>query len=218
MTPQSRTPKGLLLLLTCVFLLAPTACTNFAQSNLTAPLGTGQIGSRDDVTVTIFNRTPYRAIFTLGMYNTWDQNTVPVFFQFADGEDGSLTLEGNTTVGPQVFECNRTFGIGSFQLLQAVRDSDPAQLSEPAMIEGVGFSAAPIDEPLGVFPTEGIAQGINIFQGAEFPCNAELWIFFEQDDAAPGGFRIAFEVVPILGWGDDLRATRTFNCLYDKRL
>jgi hypothetical protein len=185
----------ILTLLTCALLLPPMACTSFAISNVTAPLGTGQVGSRDDISVTIFNRTPYRAIFTIGMYNTWDQNTVPTYFQFADGQNGSEVLEGNTTVGPQTFQCNRTLGIGSFQLIQAVLKSEPEQNSEAALIEGVAFSAAPIDDPLGVLPTEGTAAPVNIFQGAEFPCNAEIWIFFEEDASAPGGFRIAFEVV-----------------------
>lgn len=195
MTPPPNRLSPTLLVLTSALLLPPMACTEFAFRNLTAPLGTDTIASRGNISVSVFNRTPFRAIFTLGMYNSWDQDTVPEFFQFADGTEGSTVLEGNTTVGPQDFECNRTFGVGSFQLIQAIRAADPATFNEDAGKEGVAFSAAPIDDPLGVLPTEGTAQGINIFQGAEFPCEAELWIFLEQDDSAPGGFRVTFEVV-----------------------
>ena len=192
--PPSRLSQALLVL-TSALLLPPMACTEFAYRNLTAPLGTGTVGSRGNVSVTVFNRTPYRAIFTTGMYNSWDQDTVPVFFQFADGTEGSTVLEGNTTVGPQNFECNRTYGVGSFQLIEAILHANPPQFNQAAGEEGVAFSSAPLDDPLGVLPTEGTAQGINIFQGAEFPCEAELWIFLEQDDSAPGGFRVTFEVV-----------------------
>ena len=184
-----------LLLPTAALLIAPLACTDFAFRSLTAPLGTGNPGSRGNISLTIFNRTPYRAIFTLGMYNIYDQDSEPLVFQFADGTQNSTILNANVTIGPQNFSCDRTLGIGSPQLLQAFRNSRPDQIHEAAMIEGVGFSSAPIDDPLGVLPTEGTAQGINIFLGAEFPCEAELWIFLEQDDAAPGGFRVAYEVV-----------------------
>jgi len=178
-----------------VLLTLPIGCSDFALSALTAPLGTGAPGSRGNVSMTIFNRTPYRAIFTVAFYNTFDQNTQPVFFQFADGTQGTVALEGNSVIGPQDFQCDRVLGIGSPQLLQAIRKMDPPVLHEAAMIEGVGFSAAPVDDPLGLLPTEGTAEGVNIFQGAEFPCEAQLWLFLEVDDTASGGFRIAFEVV-----------------------
>jgi hypothetical protein len=131
----------------------------------------------------------------MAFYNIYDQNTQPAFFQFADGTKRSVVLEGNSFIGPQDFQCDRTLGIGSPQLLQAIRKMHPPELHEAAMIEGVGFSSAPLDDPLGVLPTEGTAEGVNIFQGAEFPCESQLWVFLEVDDAAPGGFRIAFEVV-----------------------
>jgi len=194
MGSQGKRFRRWLLLSTGVLFITPLACTDFAFRSLTTPLGTDTPGSRGIFSMSIFNRTPYRAIFTLGVFNIYDQETEPIVFQFADGTQGSAILEANTSVGPQVLNCDRTVGIGSPQLLQAFRNIRPPEFNEAAMIEGVAFSNAPIDEPLGVLPTVGTAEGINIFLGPEFPCGSELWIFLEEDDSASGGFRISYLV------------------------
>ena len=173
-----------------------TSCTEEAFHNATSPLGTGTINSRDDVRLFFFNRTPYRAIFTFGLFNLMDQNTVPNFNQVSDGENGRGVLEGDAQAGPITFTCDRTLGIASAQLIQAVRDLDAQDLDEDALFPFVGFSSAPLDDPLGTLPTVGTAEGMNILQGADFPCDADLLIVFEEDPSSAGGFRIAFEVVP----------------------
>lgn len=176
--------------------LLSLSCTPFTFRALTAPLGDDTIASRDDLRLTIFNRTPFRAIFTIGMFNTFDQTSQPQFVQFADGQNGTLLMPADSTQGPLLLVCDRTLGIGSTELLRQTTEFNRLEnLNQPALIEGVAFSAANLDDPLGLLPTEGTAAGINIFQGAEFPCEAELLIFFEQDPSAPGGFRIAFQAI-----------------------
>ena len=176
-------------------LALPLGCSSFAWQNLTSPLGPEAIADRDNVRVTVFNRTSYRAIFTMGFYNNWNQDSQPVINQFANGDDGSLVLEGGDRLGPITFACNRALGIGSDSLLELIRDLDPDELNEPAMSPGVGFSSAAVDEPLGVFPTEGSATGVDIYQGAEFPCDSDLLITFEEDPVGSGNFVIAFAVI-----------------------
>ncbi len=186
---------GIILLAALVPLAA--SCTPFTFQALTAPLGSDNvIASRDNVRVSVFNRTPYRAIFTIGMFNFWSQESQPQFSQFANGQDNSLVLEGNSMIGPQVLICERTLGVGTMEVIRQIRKFNRQEnLNLPALDEGVGFSAAPVDDPLGVVPTEGTAEGINIFIGVDFPCESELLLFLEEDASAPGGFRVAFEVV-----------------------
>ncbi len=171
-------------------------CTEEAFLNLTTPLGSGAIGVRDTTNVTVFNRTPYRAIFTFGFYNQTDQNSVPVFVTVADGTDGSLVLEGNSQLATQTFNCDRTLAIGSPEFIVKIFSEDLDEgANQNALNPGVGFSSAPIGDPLGTLPTEGSAEGINILQGAEFPCDSEVLIFLEEDASTASGFRIAFQVV-----------------------
>jgi hypothetical protein len=191
-----RTSTRVALLAAAFTLGCAAACTEEAFLNLTTPLGSGAIGVRDTVNVTVFNRTPYRAIFTFGFYNEVDQNSVPVFRQVADGTDGSGVLEGNSQLATQTFNCDRTLAIGSPEFITIIRRQDLDEgANENALNPGVGFSSAPIGDPLGTLPTEGSADGLNILQGAEFPCDSEVLIFLEEDPSTASGFRIAFEVV-----------------------
>jgi len=197
MRPDRIKPSRTVIILLSALVPLAASCTPFTFQALTAPLGSGDvIASRDNVRVSVFNRTPYRAIFTIGMFNFWTQESQPQFSQFANGEDNSLVLEGNTMIGPQILICDRTVGVGTQELIRQIRKFNREEnLNLPALKLGVGFSSAPVDDPLGVEPIEGTAEGINIYIGVDFPCESELLLFLEEDASAPGGFRIAFEVV-----------------------
>lgn len=173
------------------------ACTEEVYLNMTTALGTGQVNSRGNITVSFINNTPFRAIFTVATFNFYDQFSVPAgVIQFADGQDGTRLLEGNSAEGPDAFRCDRVLSIGGARMIQRLRDTGVDEgLNEDALRPGVGFSAAAIGDPLGTLPTEGTAEPLDILQGAEFPCEARIVITFEQDADAPGGFRIDHEVI-----------------------
>jgi hypothetical protein len=174
------------------------SCTEDLYRNLTSPLGEGQVGSRGSVSATFVNNTPFRAIFTVATFNHFDQNSIPSTpEQFADGSDGTNQLEGNSAVGPFTFQCDRALSIGGIQMLERLTDStdDLSTLNEDALATGVGFSAAAVGDNLATLPTEGTAEPLDVWQGAEFQCESLIVITFEQDPNAPGGFRIDHEVI-----------------------
>jgi len=178
---------------------ACASCTEDVYLNLTSPLGDGdQVGSRSDFSATFVNNTPYRAIFTVAAFNHFNQQAVPNDVQqFADGQDDTAVLEGNTAAGPFTFQCNRALSIGGIQMLERLVDSavDPSQLNQDALMTGVGFSAAALGDPLATLPTEGTADPLDIWQGSAFQCESLIVVTFEQDPNAPGGFRIDYDVI-----------------------
>lgn len=181
----------------CVATLS-LSCTEAVYRNLTAPLGDGPVGSRGNITATFVNNTPYRAIFTVATFNHFDQNSIPHNpQQFANGQNGTQDLEGNTAVGPITFQCDRALSIGGIQMLERLTDSteDLTTLNEDALMPGAGFSAAAVGDALGTLPTEGTAEPVDILQGAEFQCESLIVVTFSEDANAPGGFSISYDVI-----------------------
>jgi hypothetical protein len=182
------------------------ACTTTALLNLPAATsdfapGVGLPTPRA-VQVGFINNTPFRAILTFGAYDPSDQETLPTVFS-------PLRLEGNSSSPQAAQPCRQAFSVGGAELIRLIteNEADPSiNVTDPrALIRGVNFSGAPLGDPLEAEPTEGTAEGLVLLSGVDFTCartnirqttGTGLLLFtFEQDAAAPGGFRIDFTFV-----------------------
>ena len=183
--------------------------------NNTATLGGNTPGARGEVQISFVNNTPFRAIFTYGVYDQQDQFSVPQIGQFVVDPDpangGQGRLEGNSTSEPLVFTCGRTIAVGTEHFINRVLATDASiGADEQALQPGIAFSDKPLDDPQAGEPTAGMDEdGIAVLQGWEFECgraanpnipndsdNVSLVIItFEVDPTQPDGFRIDFEVV-----------------------
>ena len=184
----------------CALAAGVTSCTSTALSALVSPRSSfnnnAQLVSRV-VQVSFINNTPFRAIFSFGAYNQLDQETIPT-------SSRQLRVEGNTTSPEFNQPCLQTFSVGGAELIRLIQkfEADPSVnvTDEQALVNGVNFSGAPLGDPLEAEPTEGKALGSVLLSGVDFNCErtdilditgASLLLFtFEQDAAAPGGFRI----------------------------
>lgn len=182
------------------------SCSTDALVNLTAPQTdfTSPFGQQTPraISVGFINNTPFRAIFTFGGYDQLDSTTLPTFF-------GQLRLEGNTSSPVQTQPCRKTFSVGGAELIYLIQqneDKPSITVTDPdALVDGVNFSNAPLGSPLEAAPTEGTALGSVKLNGVDFSCvranidastGTGLLLFtFEQDAAAPGGFRIDYSFV-----------------------
>lgn len=177
-------------------LLASAGCDTDNLLNQTASFGGDIAGGRSQIHPVIINNTPYRAIFTMGVYDDLDQYSVPQVMQFGNDPD-TLTMEGDTSTlggGPS---CSRVFAIGTPELLNVIRDNlDESELNADALIKGIYFSSAELGSEEGAQPTEGVAPPFEARLGVDFACNSSLVIRFEIDDVGPNPFRIDFEVIP----------------------
>jgi hypothetical protein len=192
-----------LLLLAAAF----ASCTSSALLNAWAPgsnfvqNAAGPISRA--IQVGFINNTPFRAIFTYGAYDQTDKEGLPLNF-------GQLRLEGNTASAQVPQPCRKTFSVGGDELIRLLdehRNNSNINITDPrALVRGVYFSSAPPGDPLEAEPTEGTAQGRVVLNGVDFSCRRAnidettgtglLLFTFEQDAAAPGGFRIDFSFVP----------------------
>ncbi len=186
----------------CALAAGVISCTSAALSALVSPRSSfnnnAQLVSRV-VQVAFINNTPFRAIFSFGAYNQLDQDTIP-------SSSRQLRVEGNTTSADFNQPCLQTFSVGGAELIRLIRKFEPdpsVNVTDPrAVVDGVNFSGAPLGDPLEAEPTEGTALGSVVLSGVDFNCErtdildptgAALLLFtFEQDAAAPGGFRIDF--------------------------
>jgi hypothetical protein len=182
-----------------------TSCTTNALFNLPAATsdfspGLGQPIPRA-VQVGFVNNTPFRAIFTFGSYDQLDRDTIPTGFS-------PVRLQGNASVQTSQL-CRGTFSVGGDELIRLLRrhEADPSiTITDPrALVNGVNFSGAPLGDPLEAEPTEGSADGLVLLAGVDFTCERTnihdqtgtglLLFTFEQDAAAPGGFRIDYTFI-----------------------
>ncbi|HUN81305.1 MAG TPA: hypothetical protein VMV81_07315, partial [Phycisphaerae bacterium] len=109
----------------------------------------------------------------------------------------------------QIQPCSKLFSVGGQELIKLINDNitSPAinVTDQQALVVGVNFSSAPAGDPLAAEPTEGTAQPLEVTNGTDFTCvrttteqvtgTGVLLFTFEQDAAAPGGFRIDFSFV-----------------------
>jgi len=144
------------------------------------------------ISVILINNTPYRASFTLGGYDALVRNPP------SPAELEQQRLEAMTTTSAIALDCVRNIAIGTEALVERVIETEghlAANFDDDAFSELVHFSSAPIDNPAAALPTEGYAEGREVRLGVDFACGDQLIFTFEQDAAATGGFRIAYDLL-----------------------
>ncbi len=183
----------------CYALLASAAtlcCTPAAFINNTTTLGGTTPGSRGNISIAFINRTPFRAIFTYGVYDPQNPQFRPEFGQFAAGPDSTTRLEGNSESDTITFTCGRAISVGGDRLIQLIRDQNLVGDSDPAALQpGIAFSDQPLDSEDADQPTAGRATGVVTLQGVEFQCDSLVVYTFELDEESEDGFRISYEVL-----------------------
>src|SRR5690606_5035764 len=97
------------------------ACVPGGILNNTVSLGGNNPGQRGNINVTFINNTPFRAIFTYGVYDPQNTTFGPEFKQFFVDPDPDLRLEGNSESEVVTFTCGRAFSIGGEELIDRVR-------------------------------------------------------------------------------------------------
>ncbi len=186
MTRKKIAVSGLVAAALLPLLVVLIGCPPTSFLNVTKEVS-GQIG------IQFVNTTPYRAIFTYGVYNPWDRVT-PGSVVFAQ-----LKLEGNTTSTLATDSCERAVAVGTQAMLDRIiatkGDQNDPNFDPQAFTATVSFSSAPASQPTSELPTVGTAQGVLKLVGVDYACTDQLIFRFVQDADAPGGFRIDFEVI-----------------------
>ncbi|MEK6799541.1 MAG: hypothetical protein AABZ12_11290 [Planctomycetota bacterium] len=167
-----------------------------AFSNLTASLGGSTVGQRGDVRVLMVNNTPYRAVFTVGAYDSTDPDYRPFFDQVVLAEDG-LILDGDSESRIGTIECARVFSLGGPTMLDLIRKNVPSEdFDASAMVEGVEFYQIDADDPSADPLLRGAAAPFEARLGVDFPCEALLIVYLEHDEQASPQFRVDFKLIP----------------------
>jgi hypothetical protein len=171
------------LLLVCAVLAG--GCPNDFLAN--------QIEERSgQVSIIIINNTPFRASFTLGGYDALVRNPPDA------PELEQQRLEAMNATSPISLSCARHIAIGTAELVTRVIETDgqlESGFDDDAFSEYVNFSSAPVDDEAAALPTEGRADGREVRLGVDYGCGDQLIFTFEQDAAAPGGFRIEYSLL-----------------------
>jgi hypothetical protein len=179
------------------------SCTPEAYFNNTTSLGGTTPGSRGSVSVVFDNRTPYRAVFTYGVFDQQDRAFVFNANQTANRQIGQFVLNpdptnvlqasllGNTTSQAVTLICGRTLAVGTQRLIEVIQTSRlTVSLDNEAMKPGISFWS---DDPNATEPVARI-DGINVLQGYAFQCDS--LIVFTLSQNPDGTFAISWE--PIL--------------------
>lgn len=166
-----------------------------------APIGSGLRGT---IQVVIENNTPFRAVFTYGVFDNTDERSTPAFLQFSPesniiAANSSATLEGNTNSGVVVLPCARVFSVGSRSLINLI-DLNPGDQSDridaDALIDGVGFTDADLTSDAAATPNQGFARGFEARLGVDFNCDSLLLVSLEFNDVGADAFRVRMKVIP----------------------
>ncbi len=169
-------------------------CSIDALLHQTASFGGATAGQRGNSRILFINNTPYRAVFTFGAYDDWDQNTEPRLFSFGPND---RKLEGGQSSGILSVRCARVYSIGGDTMRRLARDNLAEDaVSAEALVPGVFFSGAPLGDENEALPTEGTAAPIDLWLGADFPCNSLIVFRFEVNDVGEDAFRVDYEVIP----------------------
>lgn len=185
------------LLILVIGIISP-ACTPQAYFNNTSSLGGDTPGSRGTVTLAFINNTPYRAIFTYGIYDDQDQNTVPRFAQFAIDPDPMKRLEGNTSSPQFTFVCGRQVAIGTQRFIESIKKNKMdtgSSINQEALNFGVGFSDKPLSDPDADKANMGRIDGTSILQGYEFQCESLVIVRLETVTLSPFKATIEWDIV-----------------------
>ena len=152
-----------------------------------------QIEERNgSVEVLIINNTPYRASLTIGSYDALDLDPP------GDVDFEQRRIEAHTSESVFQIDCKRNIAIGTQALVDRMLDTDADDASGfdlDAFSARVNFSAAPADSAAAALPTVGTAEGVEKLLGVDYACGDRLIFTLEEDPAAPGGFRIDFELL-----------------------
>lgn len=170
----------------CGMLVAASGCSPDMIANQTEER-TG------DVTVLLINNTDARALLSFGSFDSLDRNPPGVVTL------QQRVMEAMTSLDPITITCRRNLAIGTQELLERVRDTNADNTNNflpEAFVEGVFFSSAPLNSDAANLPTAGTAEPFEVRLGVDYSCGDRLIFRFEKDDAAPGGFRIDFSVIP----------------------
>ena len=182
-----------------VFVVLATAswggCNPDPLLHQTASFGGETAGQRGTADVLFINNTPHRAIFTFGTYDDMNENTQPQLLSF--GPNGTRDLEGNASSARLSVTCARVFSIGGDTMRRLAEENlDPSAILEEALVPGAFFSSAAIGDANEALPTEGTADPLDLWLGADFPCGSLIVFRFEVNDVGDKPFRIDYEVFP----------------------
>lgn len=166
-----------------------------------APIGSG---GRAAIQVIIENNTPFRAVFTYGVFDNTDEVSTPVFLQFSPDSqlvapNSSATLEANSNSGVVVLPCARVFSVGSRSLLNLIENNSGALaplIDEAGLIDGVGFAGEGVNTDFAADPNEGFASGFEAFLGVDFNCGSLLLVSLEFNEIGDDRFRVDMQVLP----------------------
>lgn len=178
----------------------------FGPSGATAQAGAPLAsGGRGTFRVLIENNTPFRAIFTTGVFDNTDERSTPIFVQYSPDSmltfpGSTTTLEDNSNTGILQFPCARAFSVGSRSLIKLV-DKNPGAfadvIDEAGLLDGVGFSSQTLATDDAAIPREGFARGFEALLGVDFNCGSLLHVTLEFAAVGPDRFLVNLaEVFP----------------------
>ncbi len=188
-------------------LAGTAACSPTGIFGNNTTLGGTIAGGRGTVQVIFINNTPFRVIFTYGLYDPQDKDIGPVFGQFFASSTASLRLEGNSDsgvitqmTGPSgtvTSPCCRMFSIGGDELIDRIKAAHlDVGASAEALNPGIAFSDKPLDDPAAGQPTAGLAPPVLTNQGSQFPCDGLLIYTFTPDSTQSSGVRVDLQGIP----------------------
>jgi hypothetical protein len=184
-----------------VALAGAAACGPYAIFCNATSLGGDTPGQRGEIRVSFINNTPYRAIFTYGVYEPQNDGFAPQFGQIVAEPSSSRPqdgrLEGNSTSSIFTLDCARVFSIGGVDLINRIRGAKlDTDLNEDAFVPGIGFSDKPQGDAEAGQATAGRIDEVVTLQGSQFPCDALLIYTFTPDTTQTGGVRVDLQVIP----------------------
>jgi hypothetical protein len=189
-----RVVRGGLAWIVLLIAVVAAGCNVEGLLHQSASFGGATAGQRGNSEVVFINNTPYRAIFTFGAYDDWDQNTQPQLLAFGPND---RLLEGGQASDILAVQCARVYSIGGSTMRRAAENNlDDDAVSTEALVPGVFFSSAALGDEEEALPNEGVAAPLDLWIGTEFPCNSLIVYRFEVNDVGEDEFRIDYEVIP----------------------
>jgi len=179
-----------------------------AWINSIASLGGDVPGGRGNLGVIFDNNTPYRAIFTFGVYDPQDQTSVPQYGQFAVDPDEAETpfnrgLAPNTVTDLGTFSvlCGRTFSLGGQGLIDRINDQKDllpvygAPVVQDVLRAGISFTDLPLDDPNINTEFTIEAPAVDSLLGIDYVCDSLLIYTFEVDPQQADHILVTLEVI-----------------------
>lgn len=185
------------------------ACPDALYNNV-ASLGGTTAGQRGNTSVVIENQTPYRAIFTIGVYDPQDETSKPVYYQFAVDSDQTqntfnrgLAAAAVTPQGAMVFTCGRVVSFGGQEMIDRINadnlaPANGAPVNDAALRAGIYFSDKPLDDSDANGVTDPVlhADPVTSLLGPDYECDALLIYRIMLDSSKPDGVRVTIDVIP----------------------